>query len=137
MNDQKQSRKQSDRYWVGFNIVRGIGPMRMRALLDYFGNVERAWHASSRELRSAGLDRRSLENLLAARSALDLDQELERIAAVGAHVLTWESPGYPRLLREIAAPPPVLYVKGTITEGDAWAVAVIGTRRASVVSEHA
>ena len=136
MNDHEQpatsTRSGSDRYWVGFNIVRGIGPTRMRALLDYFGDVERAWRASSMELRSAGLDRRSLESLLAARSALDLDRELERIAAVGAHVLTWESPGYPRLLREISAPPPVLYVKGTITEEDAWAVAVIGTRRASV-----
>ncbi len=127
MNDHKRD----DGYWVGFNIVRGIGPTRMRALLDYFGDVERAWHASPNELRSAGLDRRSLENLLAVRSKLDLDQELERIAAAGARVLTWESPDYPHLLREISAPPPVLYVKGTITEKDAWAVSVVGTRRTS------
>lgn len=119
------------RYWVGFNIVRGIGPARLRALLDCFGNVERAWHAPSGGLRRAGLDRRSLENLLAARSTLDLDRELERVAAIDAHVLTWESPNYPRLLREISAPPPLLYVRGTITEDDAWAVAVVGTRRAS------
>jgi DNA processing protein len=117
-------------YWVGFNIVRGIGPTRLRALLDYFGDVARAWHAPSEELARAGLDRRSLKNLLAARSTLDLDRELERIAAVGAQVLTWESPIYPRLLREIADPPPVLYVKGTLTEEDAWAVAIVGTRRA-------
>jgi len=127
MND----RKRRDRYWVGFNIVRGIGPTRLRALLDYFGDVERAWHASAEELRRAGLDRRSLKNMLATRTALDLDRELERIAAVGAQVLTWESSGYPRLLREIHDPPPLLYVKGTLTEEDSWAVAVVGTRRAS------
>ena len=121
----------SDRYWVGFNIVRGIGPTRLRALLDYFGDVERAWHASAAELRSAGLDRRSLKSLLATRPTLDLDRELERIAEAGAQVFTWETPGYPRLLHEIAAPPPVIYVKGTITEQDAWAVAIVGTRRAS------
>jgi len=133
MNDHKQSGQsnRSERYWVGFNIVRGVGPTRLRALLDYFGDVERAWHAPGEELRRAGLDRRSLENLLATRAARDLDQELEKIAAVGAHLLTWESPGYPRLLREISDPPPVLYVKGTMTEEDAWAVAVVGTRRAS------
>lgn len=119
------------RYWIGFNIVRGIGPMRLRALLDYFGDVERAWHAPVEGLRRTGLDSRSLKNLLAARSTLDLERELERIAATGARVLTWESPDYPRLLREIPAPPPVLYVKGTLTEEDAWAVAVVGTRRAS------
>ena len=127
MND----RRQSDRYWVGFNIVRGIGPTRLRALLDYFGDVEQAWHAPDEELRRAGLDRRSRENLLAVRARRDLDRELEKIAAVGARVLTWKCPDYPRLLREIADPPPVLYVKGTIAEEDAWAVAVVGTRRAS------
>jgi DNA processing protein len=119
------------RYWVGFNIVRGIGPVRLRALLDWFGDAERAWHAPSGELRRAGLDRRSLENLLAARAKLDLDRELARIAATGARTLTWESADYPRLLLEIADPPPVLYVKGALTEEDGWAVAVVGTRRAT------
>ncbi len=119
------------RYWIGFNIVRGIGPVRLRALLDYFGDIERAWHAPGDELHRAGLDRRSLENLLAARATLDLEREVKRVTAAGAQVLTWESPDYPRLLREISDPPPVLYVKGTLTEEDAWAIAVVGTRRAS------
>jgi len=118
------------RYWVGFNAVRGIGPTRLRALLDYFGDAERAWHAPAEELRQAGLDRRSLENLLASRAGLDLERQLERVEAAGARVLTWESPDYPRLLREIPDSPPVLYARGTLV-GDDWAVAVVGTRRAS------
>jgi DNA processing protein len=119
------------KYWVGFNIVRGIGPIRLRALLDFYGDIERAWHAPADGLRNAGLDRRSLSNLLAARAELDLDREVEKVAAAGARVLTWESADYPQLLREIPAPPPVLYVKGTLTEEDGWAVGVVGTRRAS------
>lgn len=119
------------RYWVGFNIVRGIGPVRLRALLDYFGDLERAWLAPAEELHRAGLDRRSLENLLEARATLDLEREVQRIADAGARVRTWESPDYPRLLREIPDPPPVLYIKGTLTEEDAWAIAVVGTRRAT------
>ncbi len=119
------------RYWVGFNRVRGIGPLRLRALLDAYGSVERAWHASADQLRSAGLDGRSIGNLLRARSELDLDRELKRIEAAGARVLTWDSPHYPHLLLETDAPPPVLYVKGELTQDDAWAVAVVGTRRAS------
>ena len=119
------------RYWVGFNIVSGVGPTRLRALLDHFGDIERAWHASADELMCAGLDRRSMNNLLTVRAERDLDQELEDIAAAGASVLTWESPTYPRLLREIVDSPPVLYVRGEISAEDAWAVAVVGTRRVS------
>ena len=123
------------RYWVGFNVVHGIGPMRLRALLDYFGDAERAWSAPVEELRRAGLDRRSVENLLASRSTLDLDRQLARVAATGARILTWESHDYPRLLREIPDSPPVLYVRGELA--DDWSVAVVGTRRASAYGRQA
>ena len=62
-------------YYIGFNLVQGIGPMRLRALIEAFGDVERAWHAPATALRAAGLDRRSLNNLLASRSQLDLVKE--------------------------------------------------------------
>lgn len=119
------------RYWVGFNIVPQIGPARLRALLQHFGSLEAAWKADAQALEAAGLDRRALANLLATRRALDLDRELERLARAGVTVLTWDDPAYPRRLREISAPPPVLYVRGSLLADDEWAVAVVGTRRAS------
>lgn len=124
--------KDTTAYYVGFNLVRGIGPARLRALLDTFGDVERAWHAPADALRLAGLDRRSLENLLATRAKVDLDREVRRLAAAGVRVLTWDDPDYPQLLSEIPDPPPVLYIRGQLEADDAWAVAVVGTRRASV-----
>lgn len=120
-----------ERYYVGFNLVRGVGPARLRMLIEAFGDVERAWHAPAEALARAGLDRRSLENLLETRARVDLDREVRRVAAVGAHILTWEDEGYPKLLAEIPDPPPVLYVRGELRPEDAWAVAVVGTRRAS------
>ena len=117
------------RYWVGFNIVPQIGPVRLRALVDHFGSLEAAWHADSRALQAAGLDRRALANLLAARRALDLDRELERLERAGVTVVTWDDEAYPARLREIAAPPPVLYVRGSLLADDEWSVAVVGTRR--------
>lgn len=119
------------RYWLGFNLVRGIGPARIRRLLDHFGELGAAWKASAAELQQAGLDRRSVDNLLKARSQIDLDLVLERVERAGAQVLTWELPEYPRNLLNIAAPPPVLFVKGTLRPEDEWAVAMVGTRRAT------
>jgi DNA processing protein len=118
-------------YWVGFNIVRGIGPVRFRALLDRFKTAQAAWSAPYDALRATGLGRRPLANLMAAKSRLDLEAEMARLASVGARVLTWESADYPRLLREIADSPPVLYVRGALREEDELAVALVGTRRAS------
>jgi len=119
-------------YWVGFNKVMGIGPARLRALLDFYGGVEAAWHASPEELHEIGLDRRSIANLQAARKSLDLQAELERLATAGVTVLTWDSPDYPINLRNIYDPPPVIYIRGELVSEDDWAVAMVGTRRASV-----
>ncbi len=119
-------------YWLGFNNVKGIGPARVRALREHFGNLERAWHASERELKAAGLDRRSRASLLEARQQIDLPRLEQQVDAAGAAALTLEDPDYPALLRELPDAPPVLYVKGTLTDADRWAVAFVGTRRATV-----
>jgi DNA processing protein len=118
-------------YWLGFNKVPGIGAKRLRSLIATFGNVEAAWQASPQDLAAAGLDRRVLDNLLRLRRTLDLEAELERVRQAGLSVLTWEDPAYPANLRRIDAPPPLLFVRGTLIPQDEWAVAIVGTRRAT------
>ncbi len=117
------------RYWIGLNLVRGIGAARMRALLRHFGEARLAWEASPAALREAGLGPTLIERLLDVRQRVDLDRLWEHILDLGIDVLTWEDKAYPSRLREIEQPPPVLYVRGTLTEEDRWAVAVVGTRR--------
>jgi DNA processing protein len=119
------------RYWIGFNLVRGIGPAKVRALLDHFGDLGAAWGASHAELQAAGLDKRALDSLEAARTRIDLDTALASVERAGAQALCWDDVAYPRRLREIANPPPVLYVRGDLRDTDDWAVAMVGTRRAT------
>ncbi len=120
------------KYWLGFNVVKGIGPVRLRALRRHFGDLETAWHASPAELAAAGLDSRSLNNFSQARPAINLDKLQDDVDALGATVLTLDDPDFPALLSELPDSPPVLYVKGTVLDADQWAVAFVGTRRATV-----
>ncbi len=119
------------RYWIGFNLIPQIGPVKVRRLLDFFGDLATAWTAGAHELAQAGLDHRAIENLLTARLTIDLDAELAKLDRAGVRVLTWADRQYPELLAAIPAPPPVLYIKGEIMPDDAWAIGVVGTRRAS------
>ncbi len=119
-------------YWIGFQRTQGIGPVRLRALLEHFGDVETAWHASAVSLRAAGLNQAAVEQLLYMRNRLDLSAELARLERCGVRALTWADPEYPKLLREIDQPPPVLYVRGSLLPQDELAVAIVGTRNASV-----
>jgi DNA processing protein len=125
------SGEEAKRYWVAFNRVLGIGPVRFRLLLTYFQNdLALAWRADSRELARAGLDQKTIEAFLVQRAGIEPEKELELLAKARISVLTWEDAGYPALLREIDASPPVLYVRGTLTEADQFALAVVGTRSA-------
>jgi DNA processing protein len=117
------------KFWLGFNLVKGIGPAKLQALLEYFGSAAAAWNASDADLQQLGIDQRAIESLQETRARVDLDGYLEQVRQAGIEVLTWETPTYPRYLREIPAPPPVLYVAGTIEDMDQWAVAIVGTRR--------
>jgi DNA processing protein len=118
-------------YWIAFNRVTGIGPARLAALLDTCGSAEAAWCASIQQMQAARLDRRSIESLLNARREIHPQQEWQRVQDAGVTALTWEDSEYPAALRTIDAAPPVLYVRGRLTSQDEWAVALVGTRRAS------
>jgi len=119
------------RYFIGFNRVSGIGPAKLQKLLDFFGDLETAWTAGAFELAQAGLDKRAIENLLLARKEWNLDAEVEKARKACDAILTWDDDAYPRRLKEIPLPPPVLYIKGKLAPEDDWALAVVGTRRAS------
>ncbi|HEY70287.1 MAG TPA: DNA-protecting protein DprA [Anaerolineae bacterium] len=117
------------RYWVGFNRVYGIGPARLDRLLTVFGDIEDAWNASPSNLGRAGLSPSLVNELIETRSRLDLDEEMGRLQEAGFQIITWQDPDYPERLREINAPPPVLYCWGELTSRDRWAAALVGTRQ--------
>ena len=117
------------KYWLGFNLVKGIGPAKLKTLLDFFSSPESAWFATEPELVRLGFDKRAIRNLLQAREDIDLDQELARVQSANIDILTWDSPNYPNYLREIPGAPPVLYVQGEMKDVDQFAVAIVGTRR--------
>ncbi len=116
-------------YWIGFTFVRGIGAVRFRGLLNTFGDMQSAWSASGSQLSEAGLSQKIIENFHQVRKQINLDLIGKNIEKSGISVLTWNDEIYPRRLKEIDQPPPVLYVLGELTMQDEWAVAIVGTRR--------
>ncbi len=117
------------KFWVAFSLVKGIGAVRFRALLNYFGDLESAWLASPDTLMKAGLSERIVEKLVEVRETKDPDKMIRWIDQQNIQVLTWEDETYPTLLKEIDQPPPVLYVKGNIQPENNQTVAIVGTRK--------
>ncbi|MEP6956239.1 MAG: helix-hairpin-helix domain-containing protein, partial [Chthoniobacterales bacterium] len=104
---------------IALNMLRTMGPVRLRKLLRVFETPERILSARSSALRAVeGVGPEVAEQIVNWENAVDLAAELQRIRDFGAQVITAESPLYPKQLREIHAPPIVLYVWGEITDRD-------------------
>src|SRR5713101_562138 len=115
---------------IALNMLPTMGPVRLRKLLEVFETPDRVLAARRDALRAVdGIGREVVDQILNWETMVDLPAELQRIREFGATVITAESPLYPRQLREIHAPPIVLYVWGDLTGRDQHAIAVIGSRR--------
>lgn len=117
------------KFWVGFNLIKGIGAVRMQGLVSYFGDLESAWKSQPGELAAAGLGLKLIERVVQARDSVNLDKVWERIEKQGIKILTWQDEAYPQRLKEIDQPPPVLYIRGEYLPDDLFAVGIVGTRR--------
>jgi len=116
------------KYWVSLHKISLLGTVRFRRLEAYFGDLASAWTAGPSDLRAAGMEARVVAEIAAARSRIDPDGELERLARAGVQAATWHDGEYPPRLKEISDPPPVLYYKGEVLPSDERSMAVVGTR---------
>lgn len=115
---------------IALNMLPTIGPVRLRKLLQVFETPQQILGARGAALRAVeGIGSEVAEQITSWESIVDLPAELARIRGFDAHVITAESPLYPRQLREIHAPPIVLYVWGELNERDQHTIGVIGSRR--------
>jgi DNA processing protein len=110
----------------------GIGAVSFGLLRSRFGSARAALDADtaawSATLRMA--PHRAATALGAARAA-DPQPLLERAAARGMAVVTVVDASYPALLRASPDPPPALFLAGRLASIDDWAIAIVGSRRAS------
>src|SRR3979490_3243359 len=112
---------------VALNMIEHVGPVRVRQLLEHFGDAPAILSASkARLLQVRGIGDETAEAIVSWEKDVDLSGELKRIHEFGCHVLTQEDEEYPELLRQIYDPPIVLYVKGRLTARDKNAVAMVG-----------
>ncbi|HEX5221924.1 MAG TPA: DNA-processing protein DprA [Verrucomicrobiae bacterium] len=115
---------------VALNLIEGVGPVRVRQLLEHFGDAPAILAAGkSQLLQVRGIGDDVAAAIAGWEQSTDLAGELKRIADFGCRVIIQSDDEYPASLREIYDPPIVLYVKGAITGKDKNAIALVGSRQ--------
>ncbi len=116
---------------VRLNLTPGVGPRTAEVLCGTFGSPAAVLAASDGELRRISGIGAKVIGALRRSSEREAEEELRRAADAGVAVLHLGGPGYPPLLAEIPTAPRVLYVRGTLTDADAAAIGMVGSRRCS------
>ena len=118
--------------YIALNMIDGIGPVRVRALVEALGSPAGVFTASHEDLiRVKGIGSELAQGIIAQREQLDPAAEEAKAAKLDARLVTFVDNDYPELLKQIHDPPLALYVQGTLEKKDKQAVAVVGTRRAT------
>ncbi|MFN3959315.1 MAG: DNA-processing protein DprA [Parvularculaceae bacterium] len=112
--------------WLRLIRTETIGPVTFARLLDRYGAPAPALDALPRLAARAGR-RATLKPVSRAEAAA----EIERAREGGARLIVLGEPDYPRLLAQIPAAPPAIYVRGHASLFERPAVAIIGARNSS------
>lgn len=115
------------------NAIPGLGPIRIKKLVNHFSNPAKVLSASAQSLWQTGIvSQKIARNIVRFDPCAFLEKEYRAASQQGIDMITIDESRYPSALREIVDPPPVLYIKGNITDEDQTALALVGSRRASV-----
>ena len=118
--------------WLALCRVKGLGCVTFKKLAAHFADPAKIFTMPRAELeRVEDLRGEAIDGLVHFHQWADVDAELRRVRATGVRLVCFTDDEYPARLRTIADPPPLLYLKGTISGVDDKAVAIVGSRSAS------
>jgi DNA processing protein len=123
---------ENNKYWIGFNLIPGIGRVRFTQIENYFGSIEKAWNAGLDEFKKAGLDDSTINSIAQWRPKISPDIETVKLEKYYIKAFNYHDKDYPARLKEIHDFPPVIYIRGEILDVDEYCLAVVGTRNPSV-----
>ena len=120
--------------WLRLVHTPGVGPVSAKRLLARFTDPDAIFSASHAALRTLVSDALARALLTAPDAAQQraIDTALAWQAEPGNALITWQDAAYPALLRELPDPPPVLYAKGRVDLLAGPALAIVGSRNATL-----
>ena len=101
-----------------------------RILFSHLKSFEKIYNATENMLKGVpGLAKMSVNALLRIRGKYKPGMGMDRLQGKNVRLMTYWDADYPKKLREIELPPPLLYVEGDIKYDFDLSIGIVGTRR--------
>ncbi len=116
-------------YWIWLAQAFSPGSPKPRALAEALGGARAVYEADEAALAASGVCTAHDLALLRPHGLEQAQRVVERCLARGYGICTFADEDYPALLREIHAPPAVLYVLGRLPPAGMLCIAMVGARQ--------
>jgi DNA processing protein len=127
--------KRELKYWLAWNKVREIGPVRFSNLRHSFSSLEEAWNNNQKNDISKILHvgQNTWRKIETQKQNINPDSELSLLEKMKVNVITINENDYPVLLKNIYDPPPIIYYRGNFLDmvNNNKTLAVVGSRKAT------
>lgn len=124
--------------WLLLQSIEGVGDRTLLKLVQAFGTPAGALAAPLEDLKRVGCGAELAESIrrgpdLAVRHLID--RQVTLVERLAIQVITLTDPVYPKRLKAIPDPPPLLYYTGALLDRDGMAVAIVGGRSATAAGK--
>ncbi len=116
-------------YLLALHSFSKFGPISLHKMNNFFSSWQEAFKASFGELVKAGISKNVAAEFISKRKKINPEQIREKLAKDNIRFITIQDKLYPKLLKEIYAPPFILYYKGNFSYQNFPAIAVVGSRK--------
>jgi len=115
-------------YWVWLSLLKGVGPIIQKRLLNHFNNAESIYNASKDELiKISGIG----DSISEVKKATSLDEAktiLEKSNKLNIKILNYNDPLYNERAKLCSMSPIILYYRGKL-KPNSMGVGIVGARR--------
>jgi DNA processing protein len=115
-------------YQLALAHIDGIGPVYTKKLIRHFGDATTVFQADQAALEPTGLPHSAITAILEFSGYPALRDELRRLDRIGARILFFTDPDYPRRLLKLPNAPALLFYQGNATLNADKVIAIAGTR---------
>lgn len=116
--------------WLTLALIPGVGTTQFIRLLARFNTPAEILNAPISDLRDT-VGKALAERISQYAEVVDLNHQLTLMEEFDVGLTTLDDPDYPLRLAEIYDPPLALFCRGSLHQRDQYAIAMVGTRRAS------
>lgn len=118
-------------YWLATTHLQGVGPVTLLKALNAMGEIKNVFKAATSDLRNIGFAQNQIDAIKKLEWQI-VERELMWCQKNKCELIAFSDARYPKLLKEIANPPMLLFVQGEVALLNSHQLAMVGSRNPSI-----